>query len=112
MLVEPCQVGHIQQIAQLATAHAHVKDNRVSNAQIGLNDAAEGISIVCQPLHKRGGARAGLQAAGMAKCVVSQPRVDIYELFEEGPRWLFADGQISIAWFHFLLIGRVDYTDA
>src|SRR5258706_4497278 len=59
MLIEPCQVGHIQQIAQLATAHAHVKDDRVSNAQIGLNDAAEGSSIVGQLLHKRGGARAG-----------------------------------------------------
>ena len=39
-------------------------------AQIGLNDAAECVSIVCQPLHKRPDAWAGCEATGMAKCVV------------------------------------------
>src|SRR5437879_4604631 len=112
MLVEPSQVRYIRQNTQLAAAHAQIKDNRIDNAQIGLNDAAECISIVCQPLHKRAGAWAGREATGMAKCIVSQPRVNIYELFEQGPRWLFTDGQIGIVWLDLLLVGRVDYADA
>src|SRR5947209_8995453 len=105
-------IRYLRQATQFAAANAQVEDKRVGSAQVRFNYAPNLAGVASQPFYERAGIWACWQAAGMAKRVVSQPRMYIQQLFKQRPRGLLADGQIVIMRLALLPVGRVDYTDA
>src|SRR6266699_3876374 len=105
-------IRYLCQATQFAAANAQVEDKRVGSAQVWFNYAPNLAGVACQPFCERAGIWACWQPAGMAKRVVSQPRMYIQQLFKQRPRGLLADGQIVIMRLALLSIGRVDHADA
>src|SRR6266571_819216 len=79
-------IQSLRQVTQFAAANAQVEDKRVGSAQVWFNYAPNLADVACQPCCERAGIWACWQAAGMAKRVMSQPRMYIQQLFKQRPR--------------------------
>src|SRR6266487_3574173 len=75
-------IGSLYKFAEFPAPHAQIEDDVLRNAQVRFNHSAHRISVVFQPCDERVASRERWQAAGMAKCIVSQSRMNVYELFK------------------------------